>query len=43
MPLSKVYVIVGAGASCDVAGEGSPIINGDFRPPLALDLIETFI
>ena len=36
--LKKVCVILGAGASYDVSGEGSPIINDDFRPPLAIDL-----
>ncbi len=38
MSLSKVCVIIGAGASYDVAGEGAPIFDIDWRPPLAVDL-----
>jgi hypothetical protein len=40
MSLSKACVVLGAGESCDVAGEGSPIIKRDFQPPLALDLFD---
>lgn len=43
MSLDKVYkvcVVLGAGASCDVAGEGSPIIESEFRPPLASELFD---
>lgn len=38
MPQTKLCVILGAGASHDVAGDGSPLINKNFRPPLAKDL-----
>ena len=37
MSMQKVCVILGAGASYDVGGEGSPI-NDSLRPPLAIDL-----
>ncbi len=40
MSQRKVCVILGAGASHDIAGEGSPLINSDFQPPLALDLFD---
>ncbi|GAJ08050.1 unnamed protein product, partial [marine sediment metagenome] len=40
MSLSKACVVLGAGASYDVAGEGSPLINANFRPPLARDLFD---
>ena len=40
MSLNKACVILGARASYDVAGEGSPIANTDFRPPLAQDLFD---
>jgi len=36
--LPKVCVILGAGASHDVWGAGSPYINPDYKPPLARDL-----
>lgn len=36
----KICVILGAGASLDVAGPGSPIINPSLRPPLAIDLFD---
>lgn len=38
MSLSKACVIIGAGASYDVAGEGVPVFNDSWRPPLAVDL-----
>lgn len=38
--VEKACVILGAGASYDVRGEGSPVINDDFRPPLAIDLFD---
>jgi hypothetical protein len=38
--LPKVCVILGAGASFDVRGEGSPSISAGFRPPLAKDLFD---
>lgn len=37
MTIQKACVILGAGASYDVGGEGSPK-NDNFRPPLAIDL-----
>lgn len=40
MSPSRVCVILGAGASCDVAGEGSLIIEPEFRPPLASELFD---
>lgn len=36
--VERACVILGAGASYDVGGEGSPIKQSDFRPPLAIDL-----
>ena len=36
--LPKVCVILGAGASNDINGEGSTIIHRAWRPPLARDL-----
>lgn len=36
----KLCVILGAGASCDVHGEGSRILNSDYKPPLAIDLFD---
>lgn len=38
--LPKACVIIGAGASHDVKGEGSPIIELEFQPPLAKDLFD---
>ena len=38
--LPKACVILGAGASFDVRGEGSPAIRPEFRPPLAKDLFD---
>jgi hypothetical protein len=38
--LPKACVILGAGASFDVRGEGSPAISSAFRPPLAKDLFD---
>jgi len=40
MSQRKVCVILGAGASHDVAGEGSTLINPQFQPPLARDLFD---
>ena len=40
MSVEKACVILGAGASCDVAGEGSLIIEHEFRPPLASELFD---
>lgn len=34
----KICVILGAGASFDVRGAGSPVITAGFQPPLARDL-----
>ena len=36
----KVCVILGAGASFDVRNEGSPVIQGGYRPPLANKLFD---
>lgn len=36
----KVCVILGAGASHDVHGPGSALLNPDFRPPLANELFD---
>jgi hypothetical protein len=38
--LEKVCVILGAGASLDVAGPGAPIKNLSLRLPLAIDLFD---
>ena len=38
--LPKVCVILGAGASHDVHGDGSLIINNDYQPPLAAELFD---
>jgi len=38
--LPKACVILGAGASHDVHGEGSRIINNDYRPPLAIEFFD---
>lgn len=39
--LTKVCVILGAGASFDVANYGSQVLNNGFRPPLAVELFDT--
>ncbi len=36
--IKKICVILGAGASKDIAGEGAPIVQSEFQPPLARDL-----
>jgi hypothetical protein len=38
--LPKACVILGAGASFDVRGEGSPVMDDKLRPPLAKDLFD---
>ena len=38
--LPKACVILGAGASHDISGEGAPIKQADFRPPLSKDLFD---
>ena len=36
----KACVILGAGAAYDIHGEGSEIIDDEYRPPLAIDLFD---
>lgn len=38
--MEKACIILGAGASHDVYNGGSPLINVDFKPPLARDLFD---